>query len=346
MKILQVNTEKTWRGGERQTLYVCQGLIKAGCDIALLCLEGYPLAKKAKAAGITTHEVKSHRASFSFLSINGKEYDIIHAQSAKGQTNAIASKMFHQKPVVYTRRVDFNIKGGLSKWKYQQTDKLVAISTAIKNIMQKQGLSNISVIPSVVQQKKLDVERAKNTLKTLNPNDKKVIATIAAMVPHKDPLTMVAAIAELKALRDDFIFLHFGDGELEPQMKKTITQKGLQDIYHLMGYLENVEDFYSVFEVFTMSSQEEGLGSSVLDAFLYKVPVASTDAGGLKETVEDRGLLSPIHDPKALAENIHKLLNQPELAQELTTKAHKDVLGNYSLEKTTQEYLKIYQELA
>lgn len=351
MKILQVNTEKTWRGGERQTLYVCQGLATAGCQVELLCREGYPLAEQAKAAGITTHEVSNHRASFSFMAKKGRQYDVIHAQSAKAQTNAVASKPFHKRPVVYTRRVDFTVKGQLSKWKYHQTDKLVAISEAIKDIMQRQGFTDISVIPSVIKQQELDIKRAQKITEKLSPTaiqsgDKKIVATIAAMVPHKDPLTLIAAIAELKKLRSDFTFLHFGDGKLKPEVEKAIVANNLQDTYHMMGYVDKVEDFYSIFDVFVMSSQEEGLGSSVLDAFLYKVPVASTNAGGLKETVDGRGLLSPKHNPKALADNINKLLDDTSLVEQLTTKAYTEVLENYSLEKTTQEYLKIYRDLA
>lgn len=345
MKILQINTEKTWRGGERQSIYVCQGLIGAGCQVDLLCRKGYPLAEKAKAAGIPTIEVPNNRASFNILAKKGKQYDIIHAQSAKAQSNAVASKIFHKRPVIYTRRVDFTIKGKLSIWKYQKTDKLVAISQAIKNILEKQGLNNISVIPDVVLPKDLNKKRCEETIAQLGIENKKIVATIAAMVPHKDPLTMVAAIAQLKKLRNDFTFLHFGDGELKPEVKKAITANQLQDTYHLMGHIEDVEDFFSIFDVFTMSSQEEGLGSSVLDAFLYKIPVATTNAGGLQETVENRGLLSPIHQPAELASNINRLLNEPELTKSLTANAYKEALENYSLEKTTQDYLNIYQEL-
>lgn len=157
---------------------------------------------------------------------------------------------------------------------------------------------------------------------------------------------MLAAIAELKKQRDDFAFLHFGDGELKEAMEKAIADNQLQDTYYLMGYTENAEDFYSVLDVYTLSSLLEGLGSSVLDAFIYKVPVACTDDGaGLAETVKDRGLLSPIKKPQELAENINRLLSKPELVEKLTTKAYNEVIENYSLEKTTQEYLKIYQEL-
>lgn len=346
MKVLEVNTEKTWRGGERQTLYTCKGLLDAGCEVSLLCLKGNPLAQKAKEEGVETIEVASNFSAWQYLVSNSGKYDIVHVQTAKAQTLAVFSKFFHKTPVVYTRRVDFQLKsGGLSLWKYKKTDKLVAISNAIRQIMEKQELTNISVIPSVVIKKHLNKQRAEEFLDKLNLQGKKVVATIAAMVPHKDPLTMVSAIKELKSLRDDFVFLHFGDGELMEEVKTAIELNDLKDVYYPLGYIEGVEDFYAVFDVFVMSSQEEGLGSSVLDAFLYQVPVASTDAGGLKETVEGRGLLSPMHDAKALAQNISKLLDNAELSDELRQRAYQEVKEKYTLEYSTQEYLKLFRSL-
>ena len=88
-----------------------------------------------------------------------------------------------------------------------------------------------------------------------------------------------------------------------------------------------------------------GLGSSVLDAFQYKVPVATTDAGGLKETVQNRGLLSPLRNPKALAENINRLLNDQDLSKQFTEKALAEVKEKYNLQKASEEYLKLFESL-
>lgn len=344
LKVLHINTERTWRGGERQTLYSIQGLLEAGCTVELLCRKDFPLAKEAKKARVTVHEVEKNGA-FNWLQKNGSAYDILHAQSSGGQTAAVLSKHFHKRPVVYTRRVDFRVKGALSKWKYRNTDKLVAISGAIRNIMLEQGFRDIDVIPSVVKASQLDRSRAESVLAEKGLTGKRIVATVAAMVPHKDPLTMVKAIAELRALRQDFAFLHFGDGELQPVLKDKVNELGLSDHYHFMGHVSDVEDFYSVFDVFVMSSEEEGLGSSLLDAFQYRVPVASTNAGGLKETVEGRGLLSDIKDHKALAGNIYRLLGDPSLAAELINKAKTDVAAHYGIAGATKRYLEVYRSL-
>jgi glycosyltransferase involved in cell wall biosynthesis len=65
---------------------------------------------------------------------------------------------------------------------------------------------------------------------------------------------------------------------------------------------------YSLFDVFVMSSKNEGLGSSVIDAFLNQIPVVSTDAGGLKELVMNRGYVAEKENPAQLASAIQECL--------------------------------------
>ena len=63
-----------------------------------------------------------------------------------------------------------------------------------------------------------------------------------------------------------------------------------------------------------MSSETEGLGTSILDAMACGKPVVGTRAGGIPEVVEDgvTGFVVPTHDPKALAKAITTLLREPE----------------------------------
>ena len=346
MNILEINTEKTWRGGERQTLYTVEGLLEKGISVSLLCLHNSLLAIKAKQSGIKLIDAGSQSAVFFYLVFNANKYDVIHVQNSKALIWVVLSKLFHTTPVVYTRRVDFVPQGFFTLWKYKQINKVVAISEAIRAILKRQGVQHVEVIPSMIKQQRLNQENAANTIQQLGFTGKKIIATTAAFVPHKDPYTMVRTIAALKKLRTDFVFLHFGEGELMEEIKAEVQKLNLQQEYIFMGFREDAEDFFSVMDAFVMSSQEEGLGSSVLDAFLHGVPVVSTDAGGLKETVEGLGLLSSVKDFKSLAANIDQLLNDENLQKSLTAKAKQRIEEKYSVEKNIQEYVKLFREIA
>jgi glycosyltransferase involved in cell wall biosynthesis len=156
---------------------------------------------------------------------------------------------------------------------------------------------------------------------------------------------MVQAIHHLSQMRDDFMFLHFGEGTLQHEVEREIADLNVNRCYHLMGQVDNVEDFFSIFDVFVMSSQEEGLGSSVLDAFQYKVPVVSTNAGGLQEVVEGNGLLCEIKDAKALALSINEILNDADLKTAITENAFDAVQKKYSLETITNQYVETFESV-
>jgi glycosyltransferase involved in cell wall biosynthesis len=344
MHILEVNTEKTWRGGERQTWYNIKGFRDAAQKVDLLCLGGFPLEEKTKELDIPIHSIKSKAKAFMWLARNGSAYDIIHVQTANAQFHALLSKPFHGRPVVYTRRVDFVPKGFFTKMKYRMTDKLIAISTPIKEILESIGVKKPALITEIVQAKPLNKDRAQFMLSENKFTGKKILATTSAIVQHKDPLMMAAAIHELSKKRNDFVFLHFGDGVLKPALEEKIKEYKIEEQYKLMGFIDRVEDFFTVFDVFVMSSEEEGLGSSVLDAFMYKVPVVATSAGGLKEIIGDAGLVSPIHDPEALANNLDLILSDEELKKKLTEKAFEITQRRNSISKVTEEYLVVFKQ--
>ncbi|HEX7415230.1 MAG TPA: glycosyltransferase family 4 protein [Bacteroidia bacterium] len=345
MKIIEVNTEKTWRGGERQTLYNIQGFLQQGHEVELLCRKNFPLHQKAKELDIPIHAVSNGLRAILYLIKHARYADVIHAQTSSGQMYGVVSSLFHKTPVVYTRRVDFVPQGFFTKLKYTHTDKLVAISSAVKNILENFGLRNISVIPDIAVAKTLNEERAKKLIHFKGWDNKKIVATVAALVPHKDPLTMVQAIYYLSQMRDDFMFLHFGEGVLQQEVEKEIARLNVSRWYHLIGHIDEVEDFFSVFDAFVMSSKEEGLGSSVLDAFLYKVPVVTTNAGGLKEVVEGNGLVCDVKDAKALALSINEILNDADLRKDITGAAYENVLTNYSLQTITKQYEEVFKEV-
>jgi len=344
MKILEINTEKTWRGGERQTYYNIKGFMEQGEEVTLIALKGYPLAKRVSELGVEVIEIESNLSAYRYLCSYGRKYDVIHAQTAKAQSLAIFSKPFHKKPVVYTRRVDFIPKGFISKFKYHKTDQVVAITNAIKNILEEHlGLDRIRVITEIVEEKDLNLERASKLRQKYK--GRKILATTSALVPHKDPFTMIKAIKELSYLRNDFVFLHFGTGPLMGAAKNLVSELEIENLYKFMGFVENVEDFFAVFDVFVMSSSEEGLGSSILDAFVYRVPVVSTDAGGLKETVEGCGLLCRTGDYKCLAENINRILEDNKLRNKLIEKAYYRAKTKHSIERVTHDYIELLSSI-
>jgi glycosyltransferase involved in cell wall biosynthesis len=345
LKILQINTEKTWRGGERQTLYLCEGLTRANIHVTLLARKDTPLFNKASEKGIQTIGVKNSFDAIRFILKHHRSFDIIHSQTGKGVTLALPAKIFGSStPLFYTRRVDFLPTGLLTRYKYKKIDQLVGISDAICKILSQAGFKNVLKITSVVVPRELDTTRANDFFSSLGIQDRHIIGSVAALVPHKDPTTLVFTAKKLLTFRKDFAFVLFGDGPLKEEIQKLITELGLEKYFFLAGFQDNVEDFYSRFSVFILTSIEEGLGSSVLDAFYYGVPVVATSAGGLTELVTGRGELCPVKDADCLAQKIHLLLENSDIRDEYIQKAKMYVRTQHDLNQVVEQYIRLYKK--
>lgn len=345
MNVLVLNFEKTWRGGERQTLYNMQGFEQVGMDVTLACRENTPMAIRAREAGFKVRDYKNVFGVIGFLLSKGSSYDVIHVQTSHMLTYAAYTKPFHGTKVVFTRRVNFQPSGFFTRLKYQLSDSIIAISQSVKRVLHNFGIREVQVISDIVVPKVLDVARAKKEFGDL-VRSKKVVATMAALSKDKDPGTTVAAIKQLSEKRDDFIFLHFGDGDMKEEVQEKINALGLQDVYKLVGFQEQVEDFFSILDVFVLTSEQEGLGSIVLDAFAYKVPVAATRAGGLAElTDEGRGVSVDIKDASAVAMGINSLLDNQELTNSISNKAYNYVIDNHSMAAITEKYKVLFDKL-
>ena len=100
MKILQLNFEKGWRGGERQTLYCMRAFRKAGHEVELMCRRGRP-AGRARAPGRIHRPRMPQRAGAAAFPAGAGRYDIIHAQTANTVTWAVLTKWLHRRPVAF-----------------------------------------------------------------------------------------------------------------------------------------------------------------------------------------------------------------------------------------------------
>jgi len=347
MRIALINTEKTWRGGERQTLYTLIGLKELGIKVLLISLENSPLSKKAKKADIDVFEGKSYIDTLKKIILLKPEYDILHAQSGKAHTQAIISKIYHQKPVVYTRRVDFFPGAFLTRLKYKYTDQVIAISEKISEILTSNNIySNVPIISSAVMDKSLNTKRAYELKRSLGIKESfPIVGLISALEDHKDPFLAIE-IAKLTHKENPNIhFIHFGSGKLLEEFQERIYQDSMDKYYHSMGHFEEVEDFFAIMDIFLMTSKMEGLGSSVLDAFNYQVPVVSTDAGGLKNLVKNKGLICKSGDASCLAKSINKILLSKELHKNIVINAKNYSDKNHSIHNMIQSYMRVYQSL-
>ena len=348
MRILHLNLEKGWRGGERQTLLTLRGLRAGGHEVALAARAGAPLAERAAAEGIPVLACGGPLGLARRLLTAGWRYDVIHAQTAQAMSLLAALRPVLRPALVFTRRTAFDAAGAASRhrWKWARADALVAISAAAAAAPQALGLP-VTIIPSAVEAIPPDPQGVQDLQARFGLAGRRVLVTAAALSPEKDPLTLIEAIARLRQDHPDVLCLHCGaEGAAADAARARIAALGLEDHYHLTGFLPRVADALGAAEVYVSSSRFEALGTSVLDACLAGLPVVATDAGGHREILApDRGLLVPIGDAAALAGQLAWVLEQPQQARAMAERAHQVVAREYAVPAMVARYESLYRGL-
>lgn len=351
MKILHVDTEKGWRGGEQQLLYLVKELKERGVDVAVACRVGDELEKRCRKEGITVYPLKGNQTG-DILRVGalGKDYDLIHAHAAKAHTIAALSKGFHRKPVIYTRRVDYPPKKNpLTELKYKLTDRVIAITEFVANVLKRElNLNDVEVIYSAVDEnlfRKVEFNKVRAFRDRFR--GKKIVGSVAALTEQKNIPNLVEAARIILKERGDTVFVVFGEGNLRNYLQDLIRKKGLEGSFVLAGFKEDVYNYVKGFDVFVLPSDYEGLGSSILTAMLLQVPVVATKVGGTPEVVKDgeTGLLVERRNPVKLAGAILRLLDDEELRKRLTEKAYTTVVDKFSVGRMVDAYLRVYGEV-
>jgi glycosyltransferase involved in cell wall biosynthesis len=172
-------------------------------------------------------------------------------------------------------------------------------------------------------------------------HDRPIVGNVARLAEQKGQRYLLEAAAELPEAR----FAIVGDGELRDELERHTAELGLDENVLFTGARDDVPDLLASFAVFAFPSLFEGLCLAVIEAQAAGVPVVATPVGGIRETVVDgeTGLLVPPRDPKALAQAIRRLLEDPELAARLATEAQKRARERFSRERMVERTLALYQ---
>ena len=361
MKILHLNTEKTWRGGEQQTLYLLQLLKERGIFSHLVCQAGSPMATRATRAGVEIFPLKMRgeidlAAALRIRKLIARfKYSIVHSHTSHAHLLAYLATIGTGVVRLVTRRVDFSIYRRsflkLSGIKYRYlADYYIAISHKIKKVMTSDGIAGhrIFVVHSGIDPNRFTQATGDHLLSEFDiKENQKVVINVAHLAEHKGQKYLVRAIPRVLTKLPDTRFFIIGQGELMDKLKKTAAELGLKGELTFTGFREDVADFYQIADLYVMSSIQEGLGTAVLDALALAKPVVATNAGGLPEIIHDKktGRLVAPGDPAALADGMVDMLIDSESAGKMALRGQERVLQDFSIHAMVTKNIDVYQHI-
>jgi L-malate glycosyltransferase len=360
MKVVHLSSEKGWRGGEQQIAYLLDELEKAGVENIVVARKDsdfhlYCRQKDFQVYGVPFRSSVDIRTALVVGSICRKHgADLVHIHSAKSHSIAVLSAVVGNKtPLILSRRVDFVPKNNFfTNWKYNHPSikKILCVSEKICSIMREYVKSpdKCATVHSGVDLTKFSRHLSGNKLRKefSIPEAFFLIGNSSALEAHKDYFTFIRTIAALVARNLPVRAFIMGSGSKEVELKSFASSLSLDQVITFTGFRKDIVEVLPCLDVFLMTSNEEGLGTSVLDAFLAKVVVVATAAGGIPEMVihQESGLLAPVGDAEKLAAHIGELMSNMALREQLVRGALRKVSG-FSKEKTAQQTLDHYREV-
>lgn len=108
---------------------------------------------------------------------------------------------------------------------------------------------------------------------------------------------------------DDIYFAIAGEGELRENLEQIIKNAGAVERFKFAGWREDIGNFLNGIDIFVLSSLNEGMGKTIVEAMAAGLPVVGTDVGGISEIVVEgeTGFIVPPGNAEAIAERIEKL---------------------------------------
>jgi glycosyltransferase involved in cell wall biosynthesis len=349
-----------WAGAEVMGLRLLTGL--AGIkevELSVILLNEGKLAREIRTLDVPIDVVDETRLNF--FQIHKRLHEIL---------------MTFQPDIVHTHRLKENILGYLSsrkagrgiplictqhgldepqlrlKWKLlsranryvlsRKFQNIVAVSEDIRNTLSKRyGLP---------VEKLVVIHNGTEIPEEIHPdrgNHPFTIGSAGRFFPVKDYPFFVEVAAEVNKYAKDIRFELAGEGPELDNISERIQRYGLQDVFRIGGFVEDISVLYMGLDLYINTSTHEGLPMSVLEAMSHGLPIVAPKEGGIREVVTDglQGFLIEGRNPKRFAEKCLAIYRDRNLRQRMGVSSREKVAKEYSIKTMAGKYYELYKKI-
>jgi glycosyltransferase involved in cell wall biosynthesis len=180
------------------------------------------------------------------------------------------------------------------------------------------------------------------------PPGRLVVGVVTRMRVRKGVEEYLRAIARLRQRHPDVHGVVAGEVSLDKSVQALVDELGIADHLTLLGRRSDMPEVLSAFDIFVLSSHDEGMSNAILEAMAMEKPVVATDVGGTREVVRhgQTGLLVAPRDPEGLAAAVDELLSQPERALAMGRLGRRVVEEGFSARSMVRQMEQVYLDLA
>jgi len=175
-----------------------------------------------------------------------------------------------------------------------------------------------------------------------------VVVFVGRLAEEKNPDGLLRAWQmALPHLPEGWRLVLVGDGPLHERLAASVEAEGIISSVSLAGHRSNVEAWMVAADVFVLTSRNEGLANTMLEAMATGLPGISTRVSGATELLEDTGAgtLVDIGDMERFAKALCDLAADPEQRKRMGRAARSVIEDRYSIDYIAGRHESLYRDL-
>ncbi|MCC6650604.1 MAG: glycosyltransferase, partial [Candidatus Eisenbacteria bacterium] len=177
-----------------------------------------------------------------------------------------------------------------------------------------------------------------------DPGQSPLIGSVGCLAARKDFGTLLGALAILAGEGRGFRCAIAGDGPDRAALEAKARELGVAERVTFLGERGDVDRLLPAFDLFTLSSREEGIPNALLEAMAAARPCVVTRVGGNAEVLDDgrTGWLVPPENPAALARALAHAMDDPAEARRRGAAARAAMLSERSIDSMVRRHEEFY----
>ena len=355
LRVLQTLHQGGGAGSVTSTLHLSAGLQRAGVEVRFVCPPDSEVEGLARARGLEVHPLalrpRARLANAAALAAVLDRYpvDLVNSQSARDREALTWLGLGRRLgvPLVVTRR-QMPRTVLLENWLTGRVAaSVVAVSRPVAEALRRKGTParKLVVIPNGLVTERVDVPVTPKALEAWRHRigwsaDRRTLGIVAR---PKDQRVVLDA---LEFVQTPVRLVLAG---VDPASPLARAAAGVPQRHAVVcvPFTSDVRPLYDLLEIALLPSRIEGLSQSLLEAMALGKPVIASCAAGNVDLVasEVSGLLVPPRDARAWAAAIDRILEDPTLALRFGAAARRTARETFSLERTVERTLWLYQSL-
>jgi glycosyltransferase involved in cell wall biosynthesis len=366
-KVLLVYFEPQSSGQTTHVLSLARGLDKDKYDITVVLPKHLQNSIKAfEQTGVTIVPLPmgkilwNAKSIISLMSlIRRQNFDIVHVHSQEaGLLGRVVARVARARKIIYTPQCT-NIRHMRWFWLYRSiekilsyiTDKIISVNETDRLRIIQWGIHSSKVITiknGIDQNLFAGSINLEETKRKIGLHEKRpVVMQIGRLSDQKNPLMFVKGASIVAQEHPEVQFVLVGDGPLKNEVGAYIQELGMNNQMRCLGWQAEAYKLIALSDIFTLTSQWEGLPYVLLEAMAWSCPVVATAVNGCPEIVKHgiTGYLVPKNDATSWAKYVIKLLENPELSVEMGQRGNAVLKEELSLQKMIEQTEQLYDRL-